>query len=310
MSSLLQFPYLKALRPRQWTKNFVVFAAVLFSFELNTQAILGGVIAFALFCCASSGFYLINDIVDVEADRQHPVKCKRPIASGQVSVPVAIGMAATLLGGALLLGWLKNPMLGLVLLGYTLLQIAYNLRLKRTVILDVISIASGFVLRASAGGAATGIHLSSWFLLCTAMLSLFLAVEKRKAELQAFQLRGGKGRAVLYRYSMPLLGRMENTVISGTVITYALWSSGPTVGGASTSWMLLTLPLVMYGVFRYQFLSDPEEVERRSKNLAEGSQTERPEEVLLKDIPILTTVVSWIVITFAILFLKSRGVII
>lgn len=309
MASILQFPYLKALRPHQWTKNLVVFASPLFSLALAPTAILGSVLAFALFCCASSSFYLINDIVDVEADRQHPVKCKRPIASGQVSVPVATSMAIVLLAGALIIGWLQNPMLGAVLLAYALLQVAYNVRLKRTVLLDVIAIATGFVLRASAGGAATGITLSSWFLLCTAMLSLFLGVEKRKAELQAFQLRGGKGRAVLYRYSMALLGRMENTVISGTVLTYALWSSGPRVGGASTPWMMLTLPFVVYGVFRYQFLSDPEEVERRSKNRAEGAQTERPEDVLLHDFPILATVISWILMTFGILWLKSRGVI-
>ncbi|MFM7437592.1 MAG: UbiA family prenyltransferase, partial [Snowella sp.] len=161
------FPYLKALRPRQWTKNLIVFAAPLFAFSINWQSFSGSLLAFILFCCASSSFYLINDIADVEADRRHPVKCHRPIASGAVSVPGAIAMAVLLLGTALSVSWWRSPNLGLTILAYALLQIAYNLRLKRTVILDIIAIATGFVLRAYGGAAATKIVLSPWFLLCT-----------------------------------------------------------------------------------------------------------------------------------------------
>lgn len=302
--------HVMALRPRQWTKNLVVFAAPLFAFSINLPSLLGSLLAFILFCCASSGFYLINDIADVESDRQHPVKCQRPIASGVVSIPVALGMAVVLLGSALIISWLRSPQLGIAITAYAVLQVAYNLRLKKTVILDIGAIATGFVLRAFAGAAATGIVLSSWFLLCTAMLALFLGIEKRKAELRLAQIKGSKPRSVLKRYSPALLGRMENVVTTGTVVTYALWSSGPYLNGASTSWMLLTLPFVLYGVFRYQLLSDPQEIANHSNDgLEQGGSSERPEEILLKDLPILGTVIGWVLTCFMILWLKHQGLI-
>lgn len=306
----MKFPLLAALRPRQWTKNLIVFAAPLFAFSINVQSFVGSLLAFVVFCSASSSFYLLNDIADVESDRKHPVKCNRPIAAGKVSVRVAIATAVTLLGLALIIGWMRSPWLGVTIISYALLQLAYNLRLKYIVILDIAAIATGFVLRAYAGAAATNITLSSWFLLCTAMLALFLGVEKRKAELRLAEIKGGKTRSVLTRYSMSLLTRMESIVTNGAVLTYALWSSGPNVGGASTPWMLLTLPFVLYGVFRYQLLSDPEEIARRSKSGSEtGGESERPEEILLKDMPILLTVLSWIVTSFGILFFKQQGII-
>lgn len=309
-SKLPKFPHIKALRPRQWTKNLVVFAAPLFGFSINLPTFLGSLLAFVLFCCASSSFYLLNDIADVESDRNHPVKCKRPIAAGLISIPVAFGMGLILLFGALVIGWMRTPALGATITAYAILQIAYNLRLKRMVILDIGAIATGFVLRAYAGAAATDIVLSPWFLLCTAMLALFLGVEKRKAELRLIAINGGKTRAVLKRYSLALLNRMENVVTTGTVVTYALWTSGPIVHGASTSWMLLTLPFVLYGIFRYQLLSDPEEIARRSDTgIEHGGKSERPEEVLLTDRAILITVLGWIVTCFGILLLKSQGVI-
>ncbi|MCW5315979.1 decaprenyl-phosphate phosphoribosyltransferase [Nostoc sp. KVJ3] len=302
--------YLAAMRPRQWTKNLVVFAAPLFAFSISLQFLLSSLLAFVLFCCASSSFYLINDIVDVESDRQHPVKCKRPIAAGLVSVRVATVMAFVLLSSALTFGWLRSPQLGAAITGYALLQVAYNLRLKRMVILDVGAIATGFVLRAYAGAAATGIVLSSWFLICTAMLALFLGIEKRKAELRLAQIKGNKPRAVLRYYSLPLLARMENVVTTCTVVTYALWSAGPYLHGAPTSWMLLTLPFVLYGIFRYQLLSDPQEIANYADDHPEqGGRSERPEEVLLKDLPILATVVGWIITCFLILLLKHHGMI-
>ncbi len=308
-SLTVKFPYLIALRPRQWTKNLIVFAAPLFAFSINLQSLLGSLLALVLFCSASSSFYLFNDIADVESDRRHPVKCKRPIAAGLVRVPVAIGMAVILLLGALIIGWLKSPALGATILSYAVLQVAYNLRLKRTVILDVFAIATGFVLRAFAGAAATGITLSPWFLLCTAMLALFLGVEKRKAELRLSEIKGGKTRSVLRRYSLSLLNRMESIVTTAAVVTYALWSSGPKVQGASTPWMMLTLPFVLYGIFRYQLLSDPREIARRSDTVEQGGRTERPEEVLLKDLPTLFTVLGWVLTSFIILLLKQQGVI-
>ena len=298
--------HIKALRPRQWTKNLIVFAAPVFAFEVSSTSISGSILAFCLFCAAASSFYLLNDIFDVKSDRQHPVKCKRPIASGMVAIPTAISMAAILLTLALAIGWWNSPSLGLTILSYALLQVAYNLRLKHTVILDVIAIATGFILRACAGAAATGIMLSAWFLLCTAMLALFLGIEKRKAELRLSDIKGKKSRAVLHRYTLPLLSRMESVVTNGTILSYALWSAGPIVNGASTSWMMLTLPFVLYGIFRYQLLSDPQEIARSSTE-EQGGQTERPDEVLLKDKPILSTVLGWIATTVTILLLKKHG---
>lgn len=308
-SSTLLLAHFNALRPRQWTKNLIVFAAPLFAFEITIQSLLGSVLAFLLFCLASSSFYILNDIVDVEADRRHPVKCKRPIASGLVSIPMAVGMAGVLLLTALIVGWLYVPGLGFAILSYAFLQVAYNLRLKHTVILDVVAIATGFVLRALGGAAATHIALSPWFLLCTAMLALFLGIEKRKAELRLSQIKGSKSRVVLHRYSLSLLNRMESVVTNGTVLTYALWSSGPVVRGASTSWMLLTLPFVLYGIFRYQLLSDPKEIARKN-SVEAGGQTERPEEVLLSDRPLLLNVLVWVIVTFGILLAKSNGLIV
>ena len=312
--SLTKFPYfaaVAALRPRQWTKNLVVFAAPLFAFSIHWQSFLGSLLAFILFCCASSGFYLINDIADVESDRRHPVKCKRPIAAGLVSIPAALGMAVVLLSSALLVGWLRSPALGATLLGYAILQVAYNLKLKHTLILDIVVIATGFILRAYAGFATTGVPLSQWFLLGIAMLALFLAVEKRKAELQLLAVRGGTTRVVLKRYSLPLLTRMEGVVTTGAVMSYAIWSSGPQVKGATTPWMMLTLPFVLYGIFRYQLLSDSSERMHESDAvLYQGGNTEQPEEILLTDWPILLTVVGWILTVSVILWLKHQGIII
>lgn len=303
-------PHIAALRPRQWTKNLVIFSAPLFGFKLDGPSILSALLAVGIFCAASSCFYLLNDIADVEADRQHPVKCKRPIAAGFVSIPAAVSMATVLLVSAITIGWLKTPLLGSIIIGYSVLQVAYNLRLKQTAILDIITIAAGFVLRASAGAVATDTAMSPWFLLCTAMLALFLGIEKRKAELRLQQRRGGKTRAVLKHYSLPLLTRMETVVTTSTLMSYALWSSGPSLQGASTPWMLLTLPFVLYGIFRYQLLSDPGEIERRAHDSADlGGKSERPEEVLLTDRPILLTVVGWGISAFAILWLQKQGII-
>ncbi len=304
--------YLKALRPKQWTKNLLVFAAPLFAFRLDLATLFGAFIAFILFCCTSSSFYLLNDIKDVEGDRRHPVKCKRPIASGLVKVKIALTMAILLLTGAIITGWLINPKLGITLVCYAIVQILYNWRLKKLPILDIICISIGFVLRAFAGAAATNLTVSPWFLLCTALLALFLAIEKRKAELRLTQLKGTETRSVLKSYSIPLLTRMESTVTTGAFMSYAIWSAGPVVKGATTPWMMLTLPFVLYGIFRYQLLSDPKEIERdnfEEANLHKSSITERPDEVLLTDKGILITVIGWIITSFLILILQKKGLI-
>jgi decaprenyl-phosphate phosphoribosyltransferase len=301
-------PYIRALRPRQWTKNLVVFAAPLFGLGFDLQSYVNSLVAFVLFCCISSSFYLANDIIDVESDRLHPTKCKRPIAANLVSIPSATILSTSLLIIAIVLGWLKSMYLGITITSYMILQIAYNLKLKKLVFLDIGAIATGFILRACAGAAASGIVLSSWFLLCTAMLALFLGIEKRKAELKSS--RGGKTRAVLKKYSLPLLNRMESIVTTCTIMCYALWSSGPKLGGASTPWMLISLPFVIYGVFRYQLISEISNTPKSDDTLLTYTEnSERPDEVLLRDTPIKITVISWVAVCFTIILLKSKGII-
>jgi decaprenyl-phosphate phosphoribosyltransferase len=298
------------LRPHQWTKNLIVFAAPLFALSINWTSLREASLGFFLFCCLSSSFYLINDIADVESDRHHPVKCKRPIAAGLVPISIALQMAGLLLTVSLVGGWMISPALGQILLAYVLLQTGYNLKWKRIAILELMTIAAGFVLRACAGAIATELKISPWFLLCTGMLALFLAVEKRKAEL-ILALRGKtKPRSVLQNYSLPLLTRIEITVSTGTVMSYALWSAGPVVNGASTSWMMLTVPFVLYGIFRYQLLSELDEINRGNDGkIAADSQTERPDQVLLTDKPIIFTLVGYIVVSLLILYLKHNNII-
>jgi decaprenyl-phosphate phosphoribosyltransferase len=297
----IKYPYWRALRPRQWTKNLIIFAAPLFSFAHDLPTWLECSLAFGLFCALSSSFYLINDLLDVKSDQQHPVKRYRPIASGKVPVPAAIAMASVLLISSLWAGSTLDRGLGTSLICYALLQVAYNLKLKHMAILDILAIATGFVLRAYAGAAAANIVLSSWFLICTAMLALFLGIEKRKAELRLAEAKGSKTRAVLQTYSLSLLSRMESTVTTGAVIAYAIWSAGPQVNGALTPWMLITLPFVLYGVFRYQLLGE-------SRTVEPGSElTERPEEILLTDRPLMITIAGWILTTAVVLALKHEG---
>ncbi|MBN8560148.1 MAG: decaprenyl-phosphate phosphoribosyltransferase [Leptolyngbya sp. UWPOB_LEPTO1] len=286
--------FLTALRPRQWTKNLIVFAAPLFAFRVQIDAIAGSTLAFILFCCVSSSFYLINDVIDIKADRLHPIKRHRPIASGLVSVPLAVLSAIALLSIPLLIGWWHSRGLGGAIVVYALLQIAYNLKLKHVVILDIFAIAGGFILRAFAGAASTFVVLSPWFLICTGMLALFLAIEKRKAELRKSTRQT---RSVLQFYSIALLKRMENLVTTGTVMAYTLWSSGQQVRGATTAWMLLTVPFVLYGVFRYQYLSEAHSEE----------QAERPEEILLSDRPLQLTLLGWVLSIALILFFKHQN---
>ena len=244
----------------------------------------------------SSSIYLLNDSLDVEADRQHPRKCYRPIAAGQVSVPLALTTSALLAVLSLTLAAAVSPPLAGVILAYGLIQVGYCLRLKREPLLDLFCIAAGFLLRAMAGGVAAGLALSPWFLLTVGLLALFLAVEKRKAELQIALGRGVVTRQVLERYSLPLLLRLEVLVSTSAFISYSLWSAGPALNGASTSWMLLTVPFVLVGIFRYQLLSDPEEAERRRASNPDRT-SEKPEEILLGDRGIKLTLLGWLITT-------------
>ena len=286
----------RAFRPRQWTKNFLVFAAPLFSFIVDANIWLTASGSLVAFCLISSAIYLLNDSLDVEADRQHPRKRYRPIAAGLVSVPVALTTSALLAIISLTLAAAVSAPLAGVILAYGLIQVGYCLRLKRKPLLDLFCIAAGFLLRAMAGGVAAQVPLSPWFLLTVGLLALFLAVEKRKAELQIALDSGVMTRQVLARYSLPLLLRLEGLVSTSAFVSYSLWASGPALNGASTSWMLLTVPFVLVGIFRYQLLSDPEEAERR-RSLDPDRTSEKPEEILLGDQGIKLTLLFWFITT-------------
>ena len=282
-----------ACRPRQWTKNLLVYASALFSFQLHPSIWWASTEALLAFCLISSAVYLLNDVIDREADRAHPSKCRRPIASGALPVPIALSAAALITALSLAMAAFVSPGLAAVIAGYAVIQTAYCLGLKRQPLLDLFCIASGFLLRALAGLVATGLGASPWFLLTIGLLALFLAVEKRKAELRISLDRGVVTRQVLLRYSLPLLQRLESLVASSAFIAYALWSAGPTLRGASTSWMLLTVPFVIVGIFRYQLLSDPEETERRCARYPDRN-SEKPEEILLGDRGIQLTLLGWL----------------
>ena len=291
---MIALPLIAACRPRQWPKNLLVYASALFSFRADPQIWLNSSIALVSFCLISSSIYLVNDVLDVEADRSHPSKCRRPIASGALSIPFALAAAALLFCASLALAASISHGLAGVILAYALIQLAYCLQLKRQPLLDIFCIASGLLLRALAGLVASGLGASPWFLLTIGLLALFLAVEKRKAELRISLERGVVTRHVLMRYSQPLLQRLESLVASSAFMAYALWSAGPTLKGAPTSWMLLTVPFVLVGIFRYQLLSDPEEAQRRSSAHPDQT-TEKPEEILLGDRGIHLTLLAWLV---------------
>ena len=294
-----------ACRPRQWTKNLLVFAAPLFAFRFEADVWLPAAGALVAFCLISSAIYLLNDCLDVASDRAHPSKRHRPIAAGLVSVPAALTTAAVLAAVSLsLAAWISPALAGIVLL-YGLIQVGYCFQLKRMPLLDLFCIASGFLLRAIAGVVAGGFGFSPWFLLTVGLLALFLAIEKRKAELRVAQDLGVITRKVLERYSLPLLLRLESLVATSAFMSYSLWAAGPALNGASTTWMLLTVPFALVGIFRYQLLSDPEEAERR-RSFAPERTSEQPEEILLGDRGIQFTLLAWL-LTVVVVGLSHRA---
>jgi len=280
---------LQALRPHHWVKNLLVFAAPLFALRFDPATGLEAGVAFLAFSLAASGFYLVNDIADAEADRQHPVKCHRPIASGAISVPLALAVAVAAFALSLGASYWVSPLLALTVGLYAAVQTSYNVALKHEPILDIMCIAGGFVLRALGGAAATEVAPSSWFVLCVGLLAFYLGIEKRKAELKAAGSEG-QTRGVLRQYSLAWLLRMENVVTASTLMAYALWA----VQRPPTPWMLVTLPFVAYGLFRYQALS-------------ELGQGEQPEAILLGDRRIAIAVGLWLASCVAILFLTVSG---
>jgi 4-hydroxybenzoate polyprenyltransferase len=240
------------------------------------------------FCLVSSSIYIVNDILDREADRVHPSKCKRAIASGQVSITAAWIISALLALSGLLLAFYVRPALILVLLAYLALTISYSLLLKHLAILDVLSIAAGFLLRAVAGAVAVRVPMSGWFLLCTGLGAVFLALEKRRRELSILQNAADSHRKALQGYSAALLDRMESLILPSLLTSYIFYSFQNTVHG---QWMMLTVPFVVYGLIRYQQLS-----------CGELAISGTPEEVLLKDRPIQIAIFLWLLTSVGVIY--------
>ena len=279
---------LRLMRPHQWVKNTFVFVGLLFGHawhdpHLVTQA----VIAFVAFCLVSSAIYTINDIVDIEQDRQHPKKCKRPLASGSVSVPAAV-MLAVLLGVlGLALAYNASQIVLMILIGYALMNIAYSLRLKHVVILDVFIIATGFMLRILAGTLGIGIPPSQWLLLCGLMVTLFLGFTKRRAEIIALSEDKTTHRKVLEHYSPVLLDKMIGVTAAGLIMSYSLYTmNADTIRIHNTPNLIYTVPFVMYGVFRYIYLLHHQN---------RGGDTAHD---LMRDPHLIIVVGAWAVTTF------------
>jgi 4-hydroxybenzoate polyprenyltransferase len=273
-----------SLRPYQWIKNLVVLAALAFSKHLfDTDAAARAALAFLVFCALASAVYLVNDVLDLERDRLHPAKRTRPIASGQLPVGVARIAAAVLLVAALAGSLALGPGFRICAGSYAVLGIVYSLFLKHAVILDVLTVALGFVLRAVAGAVAIGVHFSPWLVVCTLLLALFLALAKRRHELVSLD-DAAAHRSSLAEYSPYLLDQMIAVVTASCLTAYAFYTLAPeTVEKYKTERLALTIPFVIYGIFRYLYL-----VHRREQG---GS----PGDVLLTDRPLLATVALWAV---------------
>ena len=285
---------IRTMRPNQWIKNLIIFAGLIFAHELFEPVSLAQTVAaFFLFCFLSSAIYIINDIKDVERDRQHPLKSKRPIAAGELSVKAAWLSAAALTIFVLGSSFMLDPGFGVVALLYTLLLFAYSFWLKHLVILDVLTIAIGFVLRAVAGAEVIDVHFSAWLLLCTILLALFLGLSKRRHELILLGDDAGSHRKILEEYSPHLLDQMIGVVTASTLMAYALYTMDDgTIQKFGTSYMILTIPFVIYGIFRYLYL------------VHQKAQGGNPTTILVTDKPILINVALWGLLSVGLIYYK------
>ena len=282
----------ESLRPRQWMKNLFIFAGILFSVNILVLPLLLKVIfACLVFCLLSGSVYIINDLVDLEQDKRHPVKSGRPLASGRLKRSHAISALAVFIPLSLGASYCLGTPFFLIALTYVVLQLAYSFSLKHIVILDVFAVAFGFVLRVVAGTVVIGVEISRWLLICTILLSLFLALSKRKHEMLLLKEQAHNHRKVLAEYGPHLLDEMISVVTASTVLAYALYTmSEETVGKFGTENLILTAPFVLYGIFRYQYLVHQERVDGN------------PENILVTDKPLLIAVFLWAVTVGIILY--------
>ena len=277
---------LKLMRPKQWIKNFFVFGALIFSYSfLNLNKTIAALIAFILFCLISSTVYIMNDILDVEKDRVHPKKRFRPIASGAISIKQAIIALVVLLAISMISSFIINKCLFFILVLYFINNIFYSFKIKNIVILDVISIAVGFILRVIAGGVAIDVSLSGWILLCTFFISLFLGFEKRRNEIIKLEGKANEHRKILDDYSDELLKQFSDITLTCTVISYAMY----TFVAYENAYMMITNIFVVYGLFRYKYLS---------MKKGEGGS---PTETVLTDKSIIIDVILWVITSIIIL---------
>ena len=285
-----------SLRPEQWTKNLLLFAGLIFGGRLlEVHAALTSVAAFAIFCALSGAIYLFNDVWDRDTDRRHPLKQTRPIAAGDLAAPAALLAAAALAAVALPAAFLVNPALGAVSAGYALLMLLYSTALKHVVIIDVLTIAGGFVLRAIAGALAVNVPIGAWLLSCTTLLALFLALSKRRHELILLGEGAVDHRRILEEYSPYLLDQMIAVVTASTLIAYAVFAtSADTAQRLGTSRLGLTIPFVLYGIFRYLYLVH--------QKRGGGS----PAALLVTDRPLLACIALWVG-TVAVLMYSPLG---
>jgi len=269
------------MRPRQWVKNVFVLPALLFSKHVFEGAYIERCIGAVLcFCLLSGVVYLLNDIFDREQDRLHPEKCHRPIAAGKVALPLAWLGALVLLVVSLVVSFWLHPDFGLIALIYAVLNGAYSLKFKHVVLVDVLIVASGFLLRALGGGLVIDVAISAWFIICTFMLALFLAVVKRRQEILILQESAGDHRAILKEYSLPFLDQLISALTAAILVCYALYAMG--VGDEKGTQMQWTIPFVLYGMLRYLYL-----VYHRGRG-------ENPTTVIWSDRPLQINALFWL----------------
>jgi 4-hydroxybenzoate polyprenyltransferase len=283
----------RALRVYQWTKNLLVLAALIFAQELTAPGqLLRSLAAFAAFCCAASAAYLFNDILDIEKDRAHPEKCRRPLPAGEITVSTAVLIATLLFSAAVAIALSLNFRFFAALIAYTALTVSYSLALKHIIIIDVMAVALGFVVRALAGAVAIDVRFSNWLIVCTLFLALFLALSKRRHEILLLEAGARNHRAVLIKYSVPFLDQLILIVAGAALITYTIYTCSPeVVDKFGTDKLYITIPFVVYGLFRYLYL-----VHRK----AEGGD---PGSTLLQDLPLAINVIFWGISCILIIYL-------
>ncbi len=283
----------KSMRPVQWIKNLFVFAGLVFSQEFfNLEKLLLSLAAFGVFCLLASGVYIFNDIIDLPADRNHPTKKWRPIPSGQIPVWFASIFSIIFIGGGLL--WAFHLKFGLGLIGatYILLQILYTLLLKNLVIVDILVVASGFLLRAAAGAVILDVVVSSWLLLCTSLLALFLVTAKRRQEMaRVVSQNSSFTRDVLKKYSLPFLDELLAVQAYGAMLSYAIYVFDPeTANRFGTNYLGISLPFVIYGLFRYLYL------------VKVSGKGESPEKIVVSDVFIIINLLLWMISVIVIIY--------